>query len=81
MAPSPSREKLLQELERAGRAGAPISFTELVKGVIQQNRRGRNTEPAQLDGVKFPSCESHREQGSGVLLPWEWGQFLQVQLL
>lgn len=35
----------------------------------QDERRGRNIKSAQLDGVKFPSCESHGEQGSGVLPP------------
>ena len=47
----------------------------------EDKRRGRNTKSAQLDGVKFPSHESHREQGSGVLLPRGWGQFLEVQQL
>lgn len=46
----------------------------------QDERRGRNTKSAQLDGVKFPSRESHGEQGSGVLLPQGQGQLLKVQL-
>lgn len=46
----------------------------------QDERRGRNTESAQLDGVKFPCCESHGEQGSGVLPPQAQGQLLKVQL-
>lgn len=44
----------------------------------KEDKRGRNTNSAQLDGVKFPSPESRREQGSGVLVLWGGGQALAV---
>lgn len=66
--PSPDHQRVPKACERGDSAK-------------QDERRGRNSKSAQLDGVAFPSRESHREQGSGVLLPWRWGQFLEVQLL
>lgn len=66
--PSPDQQRAPEPCERGDSAK-------------EDERSGRNTKSAQLDGVKFPSCESHGEQGSGVLLPWGWGQFLEVQQL
>jgi len=54
--PSPDQQRVPETCERSDSA--------------KEGKRGsRNTKSARLDGVKFPSRDSHGEQGSGVLLP------------